>query len=59
MSKWVWIISKGVCPREYVIVGRGKTVSLFLTEALWRFEVWSKWSKLKNFVLVLDSSEVT
>ena len=48
-----------VCPRKYVIGGRGKAVSLFLTEALWRFEVWSKWSKLKNFVLVLDSSEVT
>ena len=34
--------------REYVIEVRGKTVLIFLTEALGRFEVWSKWSKSKE-----------
>ena len=32
----VGVISKGVCPFEYVIGSKGKTVSLFLTEALGR-----------------------
>ena len=41
-------MSKGVYPREYVIGGREKTVSLFLTEALGRFESRSKWSKTKK-----------
>ena len=32
-------MSKDVCPKEYVIGNRGKTVSLFLNEILGKFEV--------------------
>ena len=44
-----WRMSKGVFLWDYLIAGRGITASVFLTEALGRFEVCYKWSKSKEF----------
>ena len=33
-SKWIRSMSKKACQREYVIEDRGKTVLIFLTEAM-------------------------
>ena len=52
MSKCVVDIYKEGMSSVYVIVGREKTVCLFLTKALGRFEVCSKWSKFKEFRFV-------
>ena len=38
----------GVCHREYVQGVEERQSSLFLTEALGRFEMWSKWFKSKE-----------
>ena len=50
MFKWLGVYSRWVCLRECVIADRGKTVSVFFTEALGRFEVWFKWSKSEEFL---------
>ena len=48
MSKGDRECPNGICTREYFIYGRGKTVSLLLTEVLRRFEVWSKFFNSKE-----------
>ena len=58
MFKCLGVYSRWVCLRECVIADRGKTVSVFLTEALGRFEVWFKWSMSEEFLYpCIDSSE--
>ena len=54
--RWTGISSKGryiskeVMSKGFDIRGRIKTVYLFITDAFWRFEECSKWTKSKDFL---------